>query len=104
LPVASSSSGWVVSLRSTCNDCGKPFDGEDAKAAAKHAQEAHPGMGRFRWRTSKGVSFIACPDCDHAVEEGSPRHLKSAGQYVPGKSSDPIDLFAAHQASHEGEA
>jgi len=90
--------------RSTCNDCGKAFDGEDAKAAAVHADDAHPGMGRLRWRTSKGVSLIACPDCDHVVEEGGPKHMKSAGGLVPGKSSDPIDLFSVHLMSHEGEA
>lgn len=89
--------------RSTCNDCGKAFDGEDAKAAAAHADDAHPGMGRFRWRTAEGRSFIACPDCDHVVEEGGPKHLKSAGSYTPNKSMDPTDLFAAHRASHEGE-
>ena len=93
-----------MAARSTCNDCGKPFAGEDAKAAAAHAAEAHPGMGRLRWRTSSGVSLIACSDCDHVVEEGGPRHLKSEGGYVPGKSTDPRDLFAAHQAAHEGEA
>ena len=89
--------------RSACNDCGKAFDGEDAKAAAKHADDAHPGMGRYRWRTSKGDSFIACPDCSHVVKEGGSQHMKSSGPFVPGKSGDPIDLFSQHLMFHEGE-
>ena len=60
-------------------------------------------MGRLRWRTTAGVSLLACPEGDLTVEEGGPKHMKSQGGLVPGKSSDPIDLFSVHQMSHEGE-
>jgi len=84
----------------TCNDCGAAFKG-DVKA---HVADAHPGLPRFRFRDEKGVSWLICADCGHKVQEGSAQHMKSAGPYTAGKSSDPIDLFSVHQMSHEGEA
>ena len=84
----------------TCNDCGASFKG-DIKA---HVDDAHPGLPRFRFRAADGTNHIVCADCGQDVIEGGPQHLKSAGGQVPGKSSDPIDLFAVHQMSHEGEA
>jgi len=87
-------------LPGTCNDCGASFKG-DVKA---HVDDAHPGLPRFRFRDAKGTSHIVCAKCGQDVEEGGPAHLKKAGGFVVGKSSDPIDLFAVHQMSHEGEA
>ena len=84
----------------TCNDCGAAFTG-DVKA---HVAAAHPGLPRFRFRDSKGVDHLVCASCGLDVAEGGPQHLKSSGGFVVGKSSDPTDLFANHQLSHEGEA
>jgi hypothetical protein len=84
---------------SVCNDCGQGFKGE----VKEHYAAAHDGMPRFRFRDAAGVSHLVCAACGYDVEEGSAKHLKSAGGLVPGKSSDPIDLFANHQMSHGGD-
>ena len=84
----------------TCNDCGQAFTG----SIQDHAEEAHPGLPRLRFRDAKGVNHLICPDCNLDVEEGGPKHMKSSGPHVPGLASDPVDLFSQHQQMHEGEA
>lgn len=83
-------------MSGACNDCGAAFKGE----VKDHYDAAHPGMDRFRFRGTDGVSHLICAKCGFDRVEGA--HLEKTA-YVTGKSVDPADYFQLHLQSHGGD-